>query len=217
MLALNHPKLLQVILCGLKKIYIITGIHSSVYTETASIKDFTCLLVLESDTISRLSKTSINPVISEEEIASVVLLADQIWSQHYTPIIGKEQVRYMLDKFQSQLAIQEQISEGTQYFILTSEHPVGYCSYRKEEASLFLSKIYLLLSQRGKGYGTLLMNFIKNKAREASCNQIRLTVNKYNTDSITAYQRMGFYTNRKVVFDIGNGFIMDDYELILEL
>ena len=165
----------------------------------------------------QLSKSSILPVHSEEEIATVVLLAEKIWTQHYTPIIGEKQVRYMLNKFQSANPIQEQIKEDYQYFILSSKTPVGYCSLRIEESSLFLSKIYILNSNRGQGLGKILMDFVKKQAKKASCNQIRLTVNKYNTNSIAAYHKMGFFTNKEVIFDIGEGYMMDDYELILKL
>ena len=35
--------------------------------------------------------------------------AREIWTQHFTPIIGAEQVEYMLEKFQSDRAIRNQI------------------------------------------------------------------------------------------------------------
>ena len=37
----------------------------------------------------------------QKDIRKVEELANQIWTQHYTPIIGIDQVRYMLKKFQS--------------------------------------------------------------------------------------------------------------------
>ena len=40
---------------------------------------------------------------------------------------------------------------------------------------------------------------------------VKLHVNKYNTNSILAYQKMGFVNVESVVTDIGKGFIMDDY------
>ena len=33
-----------------------------------------------------------------EQIAAVAELAEEIWTQHYTPIIGPAQVLYMLEK-----------------------------------------------------------------------------------------------------------------------
>ncbi len=40
-------------------------------------------------------------VRNEDQIDIVESLANEIWTEHYTPIIGKDQVKYMLDKFQS--------------------------------------------------------------------------------------------------------------------
>ena len=43
------------------------------------------------------------------------------------------------------------------------------------------------------------------------CTAIELTVNKYNSGTIAAYEKMGFEKVRPAVFDIGGGYIMDDY------
>ncbi len=47
----------------------------------------------------------------------VEALAKEIWTQHYLSIIGIDQIDYMLDKFQSELAISNDIECGYTYFI----------------------------------------------------------------------------------------------------
>ena len=42
-------------------------------------------------------------------------------------------------------------------------------------------------------------------------------VNKYNSNSIAAYEKMGFLNLGPTVADIGDGFIMDDYIMRLPL
>ena len=32
-----------------------------------------------------------------------------------------------------------------------------------------------------------------------------------------AYEKMGFFKNQELVMDIGNGYVMDDYEMIRNL
>lgn len=138
-----------------------------------------------------------------------------IWTKHYTPIIGSEQVTYMLNKFQSPTAIEAQIKEGYNYYILLSdERPVGYLSVIEKENTLFLSKIYVLEECRGQGIGKFAMDFVQNKAQKLSLNSISLTVNKYNTNSIKAYEKMGFENIEALVVDIGGGFVMDDYKMV---
>ena len=55
------------------------------------------------------------------------------------------------------------------------------------------------------------MLFLEEKRVGINCKSISLTVNKYNTDSIKAYEKMGFEKIDSVVMDIGNGYVMDDY------
>lgn len=142
-------------------------------------------------------------------------LADVIWREHYIPIVGKPQIDYMLDKYQSAKAIEEQIENGYAYFLLSFDKiPVGYISIKKEENALFLSKIYVLSSYRGKKIGKAAMNYVEGKAKEYKLNAIRLTVNINNTNSIKAYKKLGFVNVGSLVTDIGHGFVMDDYEMI---
>jgi len=154
-------------------------------------------------------------VTSENDIAIVEELARRIWTEHYTPIIGKDQVEYMLDKFQSKAAISLQIkSEGYLYFLLEKEGKyIGYIAVQSEGRELFLSKIYIEASRRGKGFGKEAIQFLENLARKLSLEKISLTVNKNNVKTIKAYGKMGFKNLGPVVQDIGNGFVMDDFKM----
>ncbi len=60
----------------------------------------------------------------------IAQLADTIWREHYTPIIGASQVAYMLSEFQSAKAIEKQVSQGVQYYLIFyASHPVGYLAF----------------------------------------------------------------------------------------
>jgi ribosomal protein S18 acetylase RimI-like enzyme len=158
--------------------------------------------------------TKIDIASSKTDFNTSAELASLIWKEHYTPIIGIEQVDYMLDKFQSVNAIKKQIEEGAEYYLISHEESqVGYISVSKKENSLFLSKIYILSSIRGKGVGKKAMQFIEDLAIEKQCNTVSLTVNKNNTNSIKAYEKMGFVKVKEIVIDIGNGFVMDDFKM----
>ena len=43
---------------------------------------------------------TIRRVTAPEDVKTLAALADEIWHQHFTPIIGEQQVNYMLDWFQ---------------------------------------------------------------------------------------------------------------------
>lgn len=148
----------------------------------------------------------------EEDLTAIANLADIIWREHYTPIIGPEQVEYMLHKFQSVEAMSQQLSEGVSYYSLwLDDLLIGYLSFYTKGDVLFLSKIYVLSQLRGQGIGQQAMEFVKQQAQSKGLDRIQLTVNKYNTGSITAYERMGYKKTEEVVMDIGGGFVMDDY------
>jgi len=153
------------------------------------------------------------PVTTLDAIAHVADLADRIWREHYTPIIGAAQVDYMLSRFQSADAVAAQIrDERYRYYLLQeSGEAIGYMAVQQRGSVLFVSKLYLLCSWRGRGYGREAVAFLASQAREHGCDRLELTVNKHNADSIAAYERLGFERCEAIVQEIGGGFVMDDY------
>lgn len=60
---------------------------------------------------------AVKSVKTQEGFKLVETLASQIWYQHYPDIIGLEQVEYMLAKFNSAKAIEEQVRLGAQFTV----------------------------------------------------------------------------------------------------
>ena len=140
-------------------------------------------------------------------------LAKEIWMQHYLPIIGIEQIDYMLDKFQSESAISHDIECGYTYLIACFDGtPCGYSSIKNDDG-VFLSKFYVMKAYRGKGVGKSMMNAIAAYAAEHNAGRIWLTCNKHNSASLGIYEKLGFKAIDSIVTDIGGGFVMDDYVL----
>ncbi len=162
--------------------------------------------------------TLIKPAFENNDIRIIEELASIIWNEHFTSIIGKVQVDYMLDKFQSEAAIIEQIKQGFLYFLIKDENEyTGYMSIFTNDSELLLSKFYILSSARKKGYGKEALKFVELLALQRRINKITLTVNKYNTNTIKIYEKLGFKTVNSVVKDIGNGFVMDDFIMVKNL
>ena len=159
---------------------------------------------------------NIKEVKSIAEIEDVASLAAEIWNEHYIPIIGKEQVNYMVSLFQSVATIESQIEEGYQYFLVEyDDNHGGYFAILKDrqEKSMFLSKLYVHKDFRGHGIAKACVSYIEDMCRESGLTKIWLTVNKYNEIAIEAYTKMGFINVAAITQDIGNGFIMDDYKM----
>ena len=172
---------------------------------------------------STLQNIEFIAVNSTAQIQQVATLAQEIWTKHYTSIIGSEQVRYMLDNYQSTSAITSQIAEGMQYFLVNLEtdttETVAYFAFKPANKSqeLFLSKIYVRPDYQRQGVGQACFSFIHSQALGSGCNRIRLTVNKNNHKATSAYEKSGFVCTGSVVTDIGQGFVMDDFEYVLNL
>ena len=146
------------------------------------------------------------------------LLAQLIWRQHFTPVIGAEQVEYMLKNFQSPSAIEEFIAEGYEYyFIKLADKSVGYLAIQNRKDHLHLSKFYILEKFRGKGVGRQAFDFITQRAKDMKLPSIRLVVNKDNSNTIEVYKKMGLKIIGSPITDIGGGFVMDDYEFEMEI
>jgi len=156
-----------------------------------------------------------------EKAYELAELAREIWTEHYTPIIGAGQVEYMLSKFQSADSIMNDITVNNyRYFIVyDGVKPVGYFAVRPEtdKRALFLSKFYLEKNSRGRGISRIMLDRIKSIAEESGLDHIWLTVNKYNETSIRIYQKLGFRIVEDIVTDIGSGFVMDDYKMRLDM
>lgn len=153
-------------------------------------------------------------VKSTEEIESVALLAKQIWQQHFTPIIGAEQVAYMLKNFQSAAAIQQQITDGIVYFAIEeNKQYVGYIAliFNTDQEKVMLSKLYLKQDIRGKGLGKALLNHAEKLAIQSNNPLLWLTVNRFNEETIAWYKRQNFIITDELKKDIGQGFYMDDF------
>lgn len=150
--------------------------------------------------------------LKSEDISTVQQLAREIWEEHYFPIIGQQQIDYMLDLFYSTEKIQKELEDGVFWEILYLENEaIGYLVCEVEEENIQLSKLYLKSKVRGKGLGKFLIDRSIEIAKENNKNSIRLNVNKNNTQSIAFYERVGFLKVEEGVFDIGNGYFMDDF------
>jgi len=171
-------------------------------------------------------KNSIKKLETDMELIDVSELAKEIWTEHYTPLIGSAQTEYMISNFQSADRIKKDIAEkGYSYFAVYDEKtPVGYFALQPDEKGVFISKIYVLKEYRRKGIANKIiqfsLDFSKEKVRfeksmfnaaayEKPC--MWLTVNKGNLGSIEFYKKVGFEISKEIVTDIGNGFVMDDY------
>ena len=158
--------------------------------------------------------TVIKKAEKSEHYKIIERLADEIWNECYISIISKEQIEYMLKNFQSENNIKEQSEKGSLYFWAEYDGEyAGYCCIVPENNGIFLSKFYIKKEFRGKGIAKKLLRYALEPFLSPKPLRIHLTVNKYNTNSIAVYKKMGFEIFNECMNDIGNGFVMDDFEM----
>ncbi|MGI6268947.1 MAG: GNAT family N-acetyltransferase [Candidatus Howiella sp.] len=160
------------------------------------------------------------PICTAEEFASLSRFAADIWREHFSPLLPPGQTEYMIEKFQSAAAMERQTAEeGYRYYQMEADGlQVGYFAIKPDGSRLFLSKLYVEKSNRGKGYSSAALNFIKRHCKENGFSAVWLTVNRHNAGPIAVYRHFGFRVIEEKVTDIGGGYVMDDYfmELLVE-
>ena len=151
---------------------------------------------------------------SYQDLASISELAKLIWNQHYPAIISQTQIDYMLDKMYNLESLNEQlVKKKHQFFIiqLNKKH-IGFISVNEENRNeWFLNKFYIDQTLSAKGIGREAWEELK---KIIPAKQVRLTVNRQNFKSINFYFKVGFKIERVADFDIGKGFVMNDFVMI---
>jgi diamine N-acetyltransferase len=150
--------------------------------------------------------------VSIQDIPIIQSLANKIWNEHYTSIIGEAQIKYMLGLFYNEKSLSEQMSYGQVFYLIEKEGLVGgFLSITaKNEEEFFIHKFYIDL--RGKGMGKKVFEMLFTLFPKTKI--VRLNVNKHNFKSINFYFKLGFQIENMAVFEIGNGYVMDDFMMV---
>lgn len=153
-----------------------------------------------------------------DDITLLRELTFKVWPQTYASILTRAQIDYMLEMMYSPSSLEKQMSEGAQFIIVYDDIiPVGFASYQQVETTLFkLHKLYVLPTQQGKGTGRFLVDFIVADIKETGASSLELQVNRHNK-ARSFYEKIGFTVIKECAFDIGNGYVMDDYIMEKEI
>ncbi|MFM6984998.1 MAG: GNAT family N-acetyltransferase [Chitinophagaceae bacterium] len=153
------------------------------------------------------------------ELPEIAVIAEPIWHGHYTSIIGKEQVEYMLKNMYSTDALIKQNNEGQLfYFIIENDKKVGFIAIsKKSDGQWFLHKFYIGMEHQNLHIGGKVIDemasLIRSKDKSDKI-EIRLTVNRKNYKSINFYFKHDFRIEMVEDFDIGHGYFMNDFIMI---
>jgi len=150
--------------------------------------------------------------VKEEELGKIAELAYITWNQHYPAIISQVQIDYMLTQMYNLESLKNQQNQGHHFYLIKeNESNIGFISVSKQAEGHFIHKFYILQEKAGKGVGARVFEKILFLY---SPKEIRLTVNRQNHKSINFYFKLGFVIERVADFDIGSGFVMNDFVMV---
>lgn len=151
-----------------------------------------------------------------KDISLIQDLARRSWENAYAEILSEEQMEYMLSEMYSEQEIENHLQNPNYHYYLIEDESsnsyegfIGY-EHNYEDKTTKLHRIYLVPESKGKGFGKEALLFLNKKVSENGNIRIILNVNKYNA-ARNFYESQGYKVYGEGVFDIGNGFVMDDY------
>lgn len=154
-----------------------------------------------------------------DDIMLIKELTMQVWPQTYIPIVGEDQVAYMLDRFYTREALMAQMEQGHSFIIgYDGDEPVAFASWSEIEPHVYkLHKLYISTGQQGKGVGRSMISYIVDEIRKEAATFLCLNVNRYNNSAKAFYEKVGFKHVTDEDIDIGNGYFMNDHVLNLAI
>lgn len=159
-------------------------------------------------------------VATQEQLSIVHDLAHQIWPSTYGHILSQEQFDYMMEMMYSLPSLTQQLQHPKPFLLVEDEGQyIGFASYEinfENTTKTKIHKLYVLPEIQGKGIGKLLINHIRELAQKAQNSALILTVNRFNKAK-DFYEKLGFNIVEEKQFDIGHGYIMDDYVMELPI
>jgi ribosomal protein S18 acetylase RimI-like enzyme len=151
------------------------------------------------------------------DISEIQAISARVWPPTYKDVISAGQIEYMLELMYGTEALKKQMLEQGCEFLLykPNDHSVGFASYGKNDKGIWrLHKLYVDVDQHGKGIGKILLEEVKKRVAMKGGTEVELNVNKLNKAK-DFYFAQGFTIRREEVLDIGEGYVMDDFVLVV--
>lgn len=155
------------------------------------------------------------------DVRAIQQVAHLTWPDTFKEILSPAQIDYMLNWMYNTESLSASINHPNQSFWLYREHDetLGFAGiehhYNGKNATK-LHKIYVLPQAQGKQIGKQLLVKVISEAKSAGSEVLLLNVNRFN-NATAFYERQGFRITNEVNIDIGNGYLMEDYEMELSI
>jgi len=162
-------------------------------------------------------RLDIMPIATVKQVIDMEQAAKHIWIDYYRDIFSPDQIQYMLKKFHSREAIEQQIQDGMIYIMLMfGNETIGYASYYLEDDILQMPRLCIKKEYRRKGLAKQVIEhvelfFLSKEHGFSYVKKIQHNISVKNKTAIAIYEHLGFYKKKRVTVDFGNGYFSEDY------
>lgn len=165
-----------------------------------------------------MNNTKVEPLIPQD-VDAVCALARMVWQATYPALISQPQIDAMLADRHTADRILPQLDDPNHgWWVARQDRTlVGFTHAELDRTACKLDQLYVHPQHQRQGIGTALLQRVEDWARQRQARRLWLQVNRGNTQALAAYRKYGFCIVESRVFDIGNGFVMDDHVMELTL
>lgn len=158
--------------------------------------------------------------LAHDEIEAVAQLARRIWQATYPALITQAQIDFMLADRYAASRIRQQLDDPRHAWWVTgmAGTPSGFAhALLGDHHDCKLDKLYVYPGLQRRGLGRSMLEAVRVWAHHHHARCVRLQVNRGNVGALKAYEHYGFHIIESRVFDIGQGFVMDDHVMEMPL
>ncbi|MBO4940167.1 MAG: GNAT family N-acetyltransferase [Clostridia bacterium] len=145
---------------------------------------------------------------TNEDYKNLYAFMRPLWLDTYGAFLPITQIELLLDKYFSESGISHYREEGYEYYAVLDDanNKVGVLVYQLRAEGLYIDKLYLVPSARGKGYPKEIFALLQ--ARDKA---LFLNVNQNNRRAVRCYEKNGFTIVKEERIELGGGMVNVDY------